>query len=41
MSEKNLVNTSALNACMATLTVNMNKAGAINDNMFMKLKKAI
>ena len=39
--DKKFVNTSALNACIATLTVNINKAGAINDNIFMKLKKAI
>ncbi len=40
-SAKNLVSTSERNACIATLTVNMNSAGAMNDNMFMKLKYAI
>ena len=41
MSEKNLVSTSARNACIATLTVNKKRAGATNDSIFIKLRKAI
>lgn len=41
ISEKNFVKTSARKACIATLTVNINKAGAMKPSIFMKLKKAI
>lgn len=41
MSAKNFVSTSARKACIATLTVNINNAGATNDNIFMKLRNAI
>jgi hypothetical protein len=41
MSAKNFVKTSERKACIATLTVNINKAGATKASIFIKLKNAI